>query len=90
MLVVGDLQALLPTMPYRGVKRVLWRVYTAFEEWNVQWMADRSLAFANGAALTEKHSRPGHAVIQTTTTTIGARDIATRARHLRAAAGYGC
>ena len=82
MLVVGDLQALLPTMPYRGVKRVLWRAYTAFEESNVQWMTDRSLAFANGAALAAKHSRPArqvaHQVIVTTTTTISASDIATR------------
>ena len=78
VLVVGDLQALLPTMPYRGVKRVLWRAYTAFEEWNVQWMTDRSLAFANGAALAAKHSRPTHAVVETTTTTISESDIATR------------
>jgi glycosyltransferase involved in cell wall biosynthesis len=79
VLVVGDLQALLPTMPYRGVKRLLWRAYTAFEEWNVQWMANRSLTFANGAALAAKHSRPGHSVIETTTTTITANDFATRA-----------
>ena len=78
VLVVGDLKALLPTMPYRGVKRVLWRMYTAFEEMNVQWMTDRSLAFANGAALAIKHSRPAHQVIETTTTTISAGDIATR------------
>jgi len=58
---------------------LLWRGYTAFEEFNVQWMANRSLAFANGAALAAKHSRPGHEVIETTTTTIDARDIATRA-----------
>jgi glycosyltransferase involved in cell wall biosynthesis len=78
VLVVGDLQALLPTLPYRGVKRLLWRAYTAFEEANVQRMTDRSLAFANGAALAAKHSRPGHQVIETTTTTIRAGDIATR------------
>jgi glycosyltransferase involved in cell wall biosynthesis len=78
VLVVGDLQAILPTMPYRGVKRVLWRLYTAFEEMNVQWMTDRSLAFANGAALAAKHSRPAHPVIETTTTTIGASDVASR------------
>ena len=78
VLVVGDLEALLPTMPYRGVKRVLWRIYTSFEEWNVQRMTDRSLAFANGAALAEKHSRSGYQVIETTTTTIGLHDIATR------------
>lgn len=78
VLVVGDLQALLPTMPYRGARRVLWRAYTAFEEANVQWMTDRSLAFANGAALAAKHSRPGHRVVETTTTTISAGEIATR------------
>jgi glycosyltransferase involved in cell wall biosynthesis len=79
VLIVGDLQALLPAMPYRGVKRVLWRAYTAFEEMNVQWMSDRSLAFANGAALAVKHSRGSHHVIETTTTTIAAADIASRA-----------
>src|SRR6266487_1934918 len=30
LLVVGDLKALRPAMTYRGVKRVLWRAYTAF------------------------------------------------------------
>jgi glycosyltransferase involved in cell wall biosynthesis len=78
LLVVGDLAALLPTMPYRGTRAWLWRAYTAFEERNVQAMVDRSLAFANGAALARKHSRPGHAVIETTTTTITTADIANR------------
>jgi glycosyltransferase involved in cell wall biosynthesis len=78
ILIVGDLQALSPTMPYRGIKRTLWRIYTAFEEWNVQRMAERSLAFANGAALTDKHSRSSHRVIQTQTTTISAADIGDR------------
>src|SRR5262249_15164169 len=32
LLVVGDLRAVLPSMPYRGVKRILWRAYTEFEE----------------------------------------------------------
>lgn len=78
ILIVGDLAALLPTMPYRGLKRLLWRGYTAFEEFNVQWMADRTLAIANGGALAAKHTRPGHVVEETTTTTINASDIATR------------
>jgi glycosyltransferase involved in cell wall biosynthesis len=78
ILIVGDLQALLPTMPYRGIKRGLWRLYTTFEEWNVQRMVEKSLAFANGAALADKHSRPNHRVIQTQTTTIGAADIGDR------------
>jgi glycosyltransferase involved in cell wall biosynthesis len=78
VLIVGDLKALLPTMPYRGLKRLLWRAYTAFEEWNVQWMADHSVAFANGAALAAKHSRDRHPVIQTQTTTIDAGEIASR------------
>ena len=78
VLVVGDLRALLPSMPYRGVKRLLWRAYTAFEERNVQRMADRALTFANGEALTVKHSRRGRAVIQTQTTTIDAGAVNTR------------
>jgi glycosyltransferase involved in cell wall biosynthesis len=78
VLVVGDLRALLPSMPYRGVKRLLWRAYTAFEERNVQRMADRALTFANGEALTVKHSRLGRAVIQTQTTTIDAEAVNTR------------
>ena len=78
ILVVGDMRALLPTMPYRGLKKIVWRAYTEFEEWGMQWMANHSLAFANGGALTEKHSRPNRPVTQTTTTTISASDIATR------------
>jgi glycosyltransferase involved in cell wall biosynthesis len=78
ILVVGDLRALLPTMPYKGLKKIIWRGYTEYEEWGMQWMADHSLAFANGRALTEKHSRPNRRVVQTTTTTISATDIATR------------
>ncbi len=72
VLVVGDLRALLPSMPYRGVKRLLWRAYTAFEERNVQHLADRAPTFANGEALTLKHSRGGRAIIQAQTTTIDA------------------
>ena len=78
LLVVGDMRALLPSMPYRGLKRGLWRLYTDFEEHSIQWMAGRSLTFANGPALSAKHARPDRPVVQTTTTTIGERDIATR------------
>src|SRR5439155_17507733 len=78
ILVVGDLRALLPSMPYRGIKRLAWSTYTAFEERAVQWMADRALTFANGAQLAAKHSRPGRAVVQTQTTTIDAGAIARR------------
>lgn len=78
VLVVGDLRALLPSMPYRGVKRLLWRAYTAFEEHNVQRMAARALTFANGEALTVKHSRHGRPVIQTQTTTIDAASVNSR------------
>ena len=78
VLVVGDLEALRPTLPYRGVKRWLWRGYTAFEERNAQWMVDRSLAFANGGALARKHTRPDRLVFETTTTTIAAADIGDR------------
>jgi glycosyltransferase involved in cell wall biosynthesis len=77
-LIVGDLRALLPTLPYRGVKKAVWRAYTEFEEVAMQWMASRALTFANGRALAAKHSRPHHPVHQTTTTTISASDIAVR------------
>jgi glycosyltransferase involved in cell wall biosynthesis len=78
LLVVGDLDALTPTLPYRGLKRWLWRVYARFEERNIQWMANRSLTFANGAALVAKHSRIGRPVVETRTTTISLADIAER------------
>ena len=87
LLVVGDLQALLPTMPYRGVKRLLWRAYTAFEERERAVDGRHSLTFANGAALAAKHSRPGRrGRFRRTTTTIGAGDIATRTDTCRRAA----
>jgi glycosyltransferase involved in cell wall biosynthesis len=78
LLVVGDLEALRPAMPYRGVKKMLWRLYTAFEERNVRRMADRATTFANGAALARKHSRPGRQATETRTTTIALSDLATR------------
>jgi glycosyltransferase involved in cell wall biosynthesis len=78
LLVVGDLEALRESVPYRGVKRWLWHAYTAFEEHNIQWMADRSVAFANGAPLALKHSRKGRPVIETQTTTISLADVAAR------------
>jgi len=79
LLVVGDLRALLPSMPYRGAKRALWRAYTEFEERSIRWMARTSLTFANGPALAAKHAADGVRAIETTTTTIGERDISTRA-----------
>jgi glycosyltransferase involved in cell wall biosynthesis len=78
LLIVGDLEALRAAMPYQGLKKRLWRWYTAFEEHNVQWMADRALTFANGPSLAEKHSRPGRPAIETRTTTIGLADLASR------------
>jgi glycosyltransferase involved in cell wall biosynthesis len=79
LLVVGDLRALLPSMPYRGAKRLLWRFYTEFEEAAMWWMARSSLTFANGEALARKYDRPSSSVIETRTTTIAAADIASRA-----------
>ena len=78
LLVVGDLEAALPVMPYRGIKRVLWRAYTWFEERSIRWMVRRSLTFANGPALAAKHGKSVRPVHETITTTIGERDIGTR------------
>jgi glycosyltransferase involved in cell wall biosynthesis len=78
LLVVGDLRAVLPSMPYRGLKRMLWRAYTELEEWNVRWMVSHALTFANGPALAAKHTATPRSAIETTTTTIRERDIASR------------
>lgn len=79
LLVVGDYEALLPYLPYRGIKKSLFGAYVAFEEWALRHMATRVLTFANGAALREKHDRQGATVVETRTTTLGDRDIGSRA-----------
>jgi len=78
LLVVGDYQALLPHLPYRGLKKLLFGAYVAFEEWALKYMTTRSLTFANGAALREKHERQGATVIETKTTTLSLTDISSR------------
>ena len=78
LLVVGDYAALLPHLGYRGIKKALFAAYVSFEEWAVRYMTRRALTFANGAALKDKHERYGARVIETTTTTLAAADIAAR------------
>ena len=78
-LVVGDYRALLPHLPYRGLKRVLFSGYVALEERAVARIASRSLTFANGAALRVKHERDNPRVFETKTTTLEGTDIASRA-----------
>ena len=78
LLVVGDLAAVAPTLPYRGLKRVVFAAYTAFEERAIRRMTRSSLTFANGADLADKHRRQGANVVETKTTTIAAGDINTR------------
>jgi len=79
LLVVGDLKALLPAMPYRGLKKKLWAGYTAFEEWCLARMTRGALTFANGAALARKHDRADSPVVETRTTTISLHDMGSRA-----------
>jgi glycosyltransferase involved in cell wall biosynthesis len=79
LLVVGDYAALLPYLPYGGIKKVLFGRYVAFEEWALRHMATRALTFANGKALRDKHERQGAAVVETTTTTLSLPDIGSRA-----------
>jgi phosphatidylinositol alpha-1,6-mannosyltransferase len=79
LLVVGDYQALLPHLPYRGLKRALFSTYVAFEEFALSRMTQGALVFANGAALREKHERDHARVFETRTTTLSDDDIATRA-----------
>ena len=78
LLVVGDYEALLPHLPYRGVKKSLFRAYVAFEEWALRHMTSRALTFTNGASLRKKHERDGGRIIETKTTTLSEQDIATR------------
>jgi glycosyltransferase involved in cell wall biosynthesis len=79
LLIVGDYQALLPHLPYRGIKRALFRAYVSFEERALSRMARTALAFANGSALRAKHEAQGVPVHETRTTTLSAEDIGTRA-----------
>jgi glycosyltransferase involved in cell wall biosynthesis len=78
LLVVGDYAALLPHLGYRGLKKLLFAKYVAFEEWALRYMTRRALTFANGAALREKHERAGARVHETKTTTLSLSDVATR------------
>lgn len=78
LLVVGDYEALLPHLGYRGIKKALFGAYVGFEEWALRHMTNRALTFANGAALREKHEAQGARVIETKTTTLSDGDFATR------------
>lgn len=79
LLIVGDYAALLPHLPYRGIRRALFGAYVAFEEWALRYMAVRSLVFTNGAALRRKHEAQGARVHETKTTTLRQEDIGSRA-----------
>jgi phosphatidyl-myo-inositol dimannoside synthase len=78
LLVVGDYEALLPHLGYRGLKKWLFARYVAFEEWALRYMTKRALTFANGAALRVKHERDGVRVHETKTTTLSLDDLSTR------------
>ena len=78
LLVVGDYEALLPHLGYRGLKKFLFAKYVAFEEWALRYMTRRALTFANGAALQAKHAGDGVRVHETKTTTLSLADLATR------------
>jgi glycosyltransferase involved in cell wall biosynthesis len=78
LLVVGDYEALLPHLPYRGVKKLLFGAYVRFEEWALRQMTSRVLTFTNGAALRRKHEQDGGRIVETKTTTLSRDDIGTR------------
>jgi glycosyltransferase involved in cell wall biosynthesis len=77
-LIVGDYRALLPQLPFRGLKRLLFRIYVEAEERAVSRIARHSLAFANGAALRNKHIDDNPRIVETKTTTLRAVDIGSR------------
>jgi glycosyltransferase involved in cell wall biosynthesis len=79
LLVVGDYQALLPHLPYRGLKKLLFAAYVAFEERALTYMTRHALTFVNGAALCKKHEHAGAHVYETKTTTLQESDIGGRA-----------
>jgi glycosyltransferase involved in cell wall biosynthesis len=76
LLVVGDYEALLPHLGYRGLKHFLFARYVAFEERALRTMTRGALTFANGAALREKHERQGARVHETKTSTLSLADVA--------------
>jgi glycosyltransferase involved in cell wall biosynthesis len=78
LLVVGDYRALLPYLPYRGLKKWLFAAYVAFEERALTYMTRRALTFVNGGALRAKHERDGGRVFETKTTTLQDSDINVR------------
>ena len=78
LLVVGDYEALLPHLGYRGVKKFLFGRYVAFEEWALRYMTRRALTFVNGAALRAKHQQDGVTVHETKTTTLSLSDLSSR------------
>ena len=75
VLVVGDYEALLPHLGYRGLKYFLFARYVAFEERALRTMTRGALTFANGAALREKHERQGARVHETKTSTLSLADV---------------
>jgi glycosyltransferase involved in cell wall biosynthesis len=77
-LIVGDYRALLPHLPYTGVKRALFSGYVEIEERAVARIARGALTFANGAALRAKHERDNPRVVETKTTTLEAGDVGSR------------
>ena len=78
LLVVGDYRALLPHMRYRGLKRLLFAAYVAFEEAALSRMTRGALTFVNGAGLRAKHERDGARVFETRTTTLSRDDVGAR------------
>jgi glycosyltransferase involved in cell wall biosynthesis len=64
------------SVPYRSVAAAVADLHRV--RGRTQWMADRALAFANGAPLARKHSRTGRPVGETQTTTVSLADIASR------------
>ena len=78
LLVVGDYEALLPHLGYRGIKKLVFGQYVAFEEWALRYMTRRALTFANGASLRAKHERDGARVHETKTSTLSLSDFSTR------------
>ena len=67
LLVVGDYEALMPHLGYRGIKKFLFARYVAFEEWALRHMTARALTFANDDSGFENPVRLYGALLRATT-----------------------
>ena len=78
LIVVGDLAGVSESVRVDNLKRAVYKVYLAVEEWLQTRMVAGAPAFVNGQALYAKYNRPDRRVLLTTTSTISDADVIDR------------